>query len=104
MGPPCSQRDRKSTRLNSSHHGISYAVFCLKKNKLTVVSLVPPRGALEGIKAFATPPPRPHFRSPRTADQHPTHAQLARCFAVFFLIAAQPPDPPPFPPPPAPPT
>src|SRR6202163_305943 len=23
--------DRKSTRLNSSHHGISYAVFCLKK-------------------------------------------------------------------------
>src|ERR1039458_10573734 len=25
--------DRKSTRLNSSHLGISYAVFCLKKNK-----------------------------------------------------------------------
>src|ERR1039458_5475796 len=25
-------RDRKSTRLNSSHSGISYAVFCLKKN------------------------------------------------------------------------
>src|SRR5574338_1173183 len=25
--------DRKSTRLNSSHHGISYAVFCLKKKK-----------------------------------------------------------------------
>src|SRR5574338_1201850 len=24
-------KDRKSTRLNSSHHGISYAVFCLKK-------------------------------------------------------------------------
>src|SRR5205814_8995890 len=27
-------RDRKSTRLNSSHLGISYAVFCLKKKKL----------------------------------------------------------------------
>src|SRR5258705_6626324 len=27
--------DRKSTRLNSSHLGISYAVFCLKKNKST---------------------------------------------------------------------
>src|ERR1041385_7476028 len=27
--------DRKSTRLNSSHGYISYAVFCLKKNKLT---------------------------------------------------------------------
>src|SRR5262245_62458118 len=28
-------RDRKSTRLNSSHLGISYAVFCLKKKKTT---------------------------------------------------------------------
>src|SRR5437899_7271395 len=28
------ERDRKSTRLNSSHLGISYAVFCLKKKKL----------------------------------------------------------------------
>src|SRR5262245_63119806 len=28
-------RDRKSTRLNSSHLGISYAVFCLKKKKKT---------------------------------------------------------------------
>src|SRR3712207_8208066 len=31
------RRDRKSTRLNSSHANISYAVFCLKKkNKSTV--------------------------------------------------------------------
>src|SRR3712207_6984388 len=28
-------RDRKSTRLNSSHANISYAVFCLKKKKIT---------------------------------------------------------------------
>src|SRR5947199_4247930 len=28
-----SAQDRKSTRLNSSHLGISYAVFCLKKKK-----------------------------------------------------------------------
>src|SRR3712207_8935048 len=27
--------DRKSTRLNSSHANISYAVFCLKKTRLT---------------------------------------------------------------------
>src|SRR3712207_8507214 len=27
-------RDRKSTRLNSSHANISYAVFCLKKKKI----------------------------------------------------------------------
>src|SRR5258707_6996120 len=29
------RRDRKSTRLNSSHANISYAVFCLKKKKNT---------------------------------------------------------------------
>src|SRR5689334_23885639 len=28
-------QDRKSTRLNSSHSSISYAVFCLKKKKIT---------------------------------------------------------------------
>src|SRR5437879_8565348 len=28
-------KDRKSTRLNSSHRCISYAVFCLKKKKIT---------------------------------------------------------------------
>src|SRR5688572_32522822 len=33
---PLSLRDRKSTRLNSSHSQISYAVFCLKKkNKIS---------------------------------------------------------------------
>src|SRR5436853_2069440 len=30
--------DRKSTRLNSSHLGISYAVFCLKKKKPTTLT------------------------------------------------------------------
>src|SRR2546426_7946985 len=32
-GPACAPADRKSTRLNSSHLVISYAVFCLKKKK-----------------------------------------------------------------------
>src|SRR3712207_7296100 len=31
--PPPTAGDRKSTRLNSSHANISYAVFCLKKKK-----------------------------------------------------------------------
>src|SRR5690625_5961711 len=31
--PCCFRIDRKSTRLNSSHVAISYAVFCLKKKK-----------------------------------------------------------------------
>src|SRR5690606_39484278 len=34
-----SVRDRKSTRLNSSHVKISYAVFCLKKKKDTATSI-----------------------------------------------------------------
>src|SRR6266403_4591126 len=34
--PQRSRRDRKSTRLNSSHVEISYAVFCLKKKKKTL--------------------------------------------------------------------
>src|SRR2546430_9782747 len=34
-------RDRKSTRLNSSHSQISYAVFCLKKKKNTQTSHEP---------------------------------------------------------------
>src|SRR5207302_11181786 len=36
-GPVLGQ-DRKSTRLNSSHVKISYAVFCLKKKKITTLS------------------------------------------------------------------
>src|SRR3712207_9345863 len=33
-GPRLLAADRKSTRLNSSHANISYAVFCLKKKKM----------------------------------------------------------------------
>src|SRR5258708_21837130 len=43
--------DRKSTRLNSSHQIISYAVFCLKKKKLPTAKDCPeetPMGALSG--------------------------------------------------------
>src|SRR3989475_6782104 len=36
LSPELSAKDRKSTRLNSSHSQISYAVFCLKKKKKTV--------------------------------------------------------------------
>src|SRR5256885_11482001 len=38
-GCSSTRRDRKSTRLNSSHLVISYAVFCLKKKKLEAISL-----------------------------------------------------------------
>src|SRR2546430_8648224 len=66
--------DRKSTRLNSSHSQISYAVFCLKKKKetvafdpsLTVVTfhVTGPTGAASSIRAAnadprVSPPPTP---------------------------------------------
>src|ERR1035441_10907272 len=47
--------DRKSTRLNSSHLGISYAVFCLKKKKHDIstrpsnLACVPADEALSGV-------------------------------------------------------
>src|SRR3712207_7995172 len=36
--------DRKSTRLNSSHANISYAVFCLKKKKYILTPITPSPG------------------------------------------------------------
>src|SRR5437879_10726438 len=36
---PAAAKDRKSTRLNSSHRCISYAVFCLKKKKINLKML-----------------------------------------------------------------
>src|SRR5258708_20553777 len=41
--PTCAKIDRKSTRLNSSHQIISYAVFCLKKKKITKIDIYPNR-------------------------------------------------------------
>src|SRR5438034_7733825 len=38
--------DRKSTRLNSSHTVISYAVFCLKKKNKTVPEVLPGKNIL----------------------------------------------------------
>src|SRR3712207_7179296 len=42
-------RDRKSTRLNSSHANISYAVFCLKKKKTVLTDSI-----LKNIKILIT--------------------------------------------------
>src|SRR5215510_3580001 len=50
-----SRRDRKSTRLNSSHVAISYAVFCLKKQKKHVQVAYPrlQHGAVQGLQSPA---------------------------------------------------
>src|SRR5256885_12102175 len=47
---PRARRDRKSTRLNSSHLVISYAVFCLKKKKLHISSC---HSVWSGVTLFA---------------------------------------------------
>src|SRR5690348_18162409 len=39
VGTSLNAQDRKSTRLNSSHPSISYAVFCLKKKKKLITHL-----------------------------------------------------------------
>src|SRR5256885_2042589 len=61
--------DRKSTRLNSSHLVISYAVFCLKKKKQ------------RAGRATARPAPRRTARRPRPRPVGPTSAAMtaARC-------------------------
>src|SRR3712207_6928184 len=46
--------DRKSTRLNSSHANISYAVFCLKKKQTLLLSFCP---FFLFIPSHASPPP-----------------------------------------------
>src|SRR5256886_11952958 len=60
-------RDRKSTRLNSSHSQISYAVFCLKKKNAEGDEdngLRRPQGR-DGLPRRMQLPPRPHAR-----DEH----------------------------------
>src|ERR1039458_2685974 len=70
-----SNTDRKSTRLNSSHLGISYAVFCLKKKKNTTATSA-------------------DVRLPDL--QHAPHAHartLARCCAALRSGGRSPPSP-----------
>src|SRR5258708_13409453 len=66
---PHPQRDRKSTRLNSSHQIISYAVFCLKKKTETYAN---PTGKLPPARtvglAPVAPPAAPH---PQHPSPHP---------------------------------
>src|SRR5256886_5776558 len=50
-------RDRKSTRLNSSHSQISHAVFCLKKKNAQEPSL-----ALRARQGDDAPTPQPHLQ------------------------------------------
>src|SRR5215471_6920970 len=82
---PCrARRDRKSTRLNSSHVEISYAVFCLKKKKLV-------RGRT-GRKLRAVSHVPLQLRH-RTLDQEwiGSSFRQAHRLAIFFLMIRRPP-------------
>src|SRR5258708_21046895 len=71
--------DRKSTRLNSSHQIISYAVFCLKKKKQ------PPRhGEIGPYPRPAADPwsSDPHRSAPATWDPSPVGQQAFRVFRM----------------------
>src|SRR5690242_21142255 len=56
-----SHQDRKSTRLNSSHMSISYAVFCLKKKITSYTYPTPPISLLDIISYFLSYCPHIHF-------------------------------------------
>src|SRR2546430_1692134 len=60
--------DRKSTRLNSSHSQISYAVFCLKKKKSNQSALSQSRLS----------PVQPRFHSRNGGSSHPPRRRLLR--------------------------
>src|SRR5690606_42059308 len=74
---PASIRDRKSTRLNSSHVKISYAVFCLKKKKRT-----PTNGAWLHNLAWR----RSTIRCPLMVISPVTIASHNRTYAVLHRI------------------
>src|SRR5699024_12657935 len=68
------QEDRKSTRLNSSHVSISYAVFCLKKKKHKKLRPAANRAAQpnQAVRASAHTRARRPDSTPRT-DRNPGH-------------------------------
>src|SRR3954464_1609066 len=82
--------DRKSTRLNSSHTIISYAVFCLKKNKTSrhvTAAPLPPR-----MSAAARAPPRPLVRRAQRAPAAlAALGPLRKTHLLFFFLKNRPP-------------
>src|ERR1039457_2007913 len=93
---PAAIADRKSTRLNSSHLVISYAVFCLKKNNtataITTSKLTTraPSPRVTSCSACA----RPHLRRVPVLRCFPA---LPRFLFFFFLRIGRPPRSPLFP-------
>src|SRR5256885_9039441 len=73
--------DRKSTRLNSSHLVISYAVFCLKKKKVTNSLLLRSRRRISTSNSFASPT---LITSPLLAALAITHYALSHTVRLCY--------------------
>src|SRR5256885_8250497 len=84
IGSTVRNTDRKSTRLNSSHLVISYAVFCLKKKKIlrqltVLLPLIPPqrtsceRSVTRKLRLTTDTTGSAHSRTPLIDDHHRHH-------------------------------
>src|SRR3989337_144116 len=92
--------DRKSTRLNSSHGSISYAVFCLKKNKSGLPHFqVEPGLAGCDTRQTAQLRTRPQVLAPRRVRRLSLSRFLLLWACFFFLMIRPPPSSTLFPPP-----
>src|SRR6202049_3407713 len=90
--------DRKSTRLNSSHTDISYAVFCLKKKKIQEEGEKPPTQSLRQAHYMrTTSAAAPCGHSSASGDRPRVCATALSADTFFFLMIRRPPKPTPFP-------
>src|SRR5256886_2135659 len=83
------RKDRKSTRLNSSHIQISYAVFCLKKKKNTH-TLLPPRQLPPISRPRRQHPRLPPPTTPTTSDRVLPVAQHLPSFSARTAAPSRP--------------
>src|SRR3989337_109784 len=81
-GPP--SEDRKSTRLNSSHGSISYAVFCLKKKKKNINHADSEDLLLPYAASYTQTSPASRTTTATLVSCLP--ARVAVCFLFFFFF------------------
>src|SRR6266508_2716913 len=79
------QKDRKSTRLNSIHVAISYAVFCLKKKNMTSVGYI----GTQTMRSFADREINAGAPGAGTAGR-PLNALFGHSVDFFFLMVRLP--------------
>src|SRR3954464_3775355 len=93
----CALPDRKSTRLNSSHTIISYAVFCLKQQRTHAGAAADPP-ARARLRPARPPRPRsPPARGPGVERERLGPPRRVPLDVFFFLMVGPPPGSPLFP-------